>query len=144
MWLSLHLTDVKLLCNTLRMQIYGQDEELLHMHDAIDMHSRWLNSRAMGIQQLVMCLQDPVVSIDLEWKPEWRRKDSSKVAMIQLATSTVALLIRMSHLGFKMQQDLEQFLRYDDCDLLPIYNLLSRSQGTSSHKVMHRLIKMNT
>ena len=52
-----------------------------------------------------------MVAIDLEWKPERGRGQHHKVAMVQLASSTVALLIRTSRLGFKMGLALEQFLR---------------------------------
>ncbi len=53
-----------------------------------------------------------MVAIDLEWKPERGRGQHHKVAMVQLASSTVALLIRTSRLGFKLGTVLEQFLRY--------------------------------
>ena len=52
-----------------------------------------------------------MIAIDLEWKPERGRSQHHKVAMIQLASSTVALLVRTSSLGFKLGPDLDEFLR---------------------------------
>lgn len=66
---------------------------------------------------IILLLQDPYVALDLEWRPEFGKGQQNKVAMIQLASSTVAVLIRTSKLGFKLEPTLEQFLRYvlTDC-----------------------------
>lgn len=57
-------------------------------------------------------MQDPVVAIDLEWRPEYNRGQKNKVALIQLASSSVAVLIRMSSLCYRLGPALDQFLRY--------------------------------
>ena len=56
-------------------------------------------------------MQDCLVAIDLEWRPEFRRGQHNKVAMIQLASSTMAVLIRTCKLKFRLHPALEDFLR---------------------------------
>lgn len=46
-----------------------------------------------ALQQLQASMQDPYVAIDLEWRPEFGRR-FTPVALMQLATSRTALLIR--------------------------------------------------
>lgn len=56
-------------------------------------------------------MQDSCVAIDLEWKPEgWAGNGPSRVALMQLASATVAVLVRVSRLGFQMPQPLRDFL----------------------------------
>lgn len=57
-------------------------------------------------------VQDPVLAIDLEWRPDRRRWESNRVAMIQLASSTVAVLIRTCKLGFRLGPALSKSLRF--------------------------------
>lgn len=41
-------------------------------------------------------MQDPVLAIDLEWKPEFKKGFQTPVAVIQLASSQVAVIIKTS------------------------------------------------
>lgn len=57
-------------------------------------------------------MQDSCIAIDLEWKPEgWAGSErSTRVALMQLASATTAVLVRISHLKFRMPQQLREFL----------------------------------
>lgn len=59
----------------------------------------------------VLLVQDPVIAIDLEWKPDRWQGSQNKVAMLQLASNNVALLIRTCNLGYKLMPVLDKFLR---------------------------------
>ena len=56
-------------------------------------------------------MQDSIVSIDLEWKPDFV-KDTSKVALMQLSSATCCLLIRTCKLQHVLPPALCEFLRY--------------------------------
>lgn len=55
-------------------------------------------------------MEDSIVSIDLEWKPDFVR-DTSKVALLQLSSATCCLLIRTCKLQHELPAALLQFLR---------------------------------
>ena len=58
-------------------------------------------------------MADTCVAIDLEWKPEgWAGNGTSRIALMQLASATVAVLVRVSHIGFRMPPSLRTFLRW--------------------------------
>ena len=63
-----------------------------------------------ALRLLRKSMEDSVVSIDLEWKPDFV-KDTSKVALMQLASATCCILIRICKLGSKLPEQLLQFLR---------------------------------
>ena len=63
-----------------------------------------------ALQLLTDSMEDCVVSIDLEWKPDFVR-DTSKVALVQLSSATCCLLIRTCKLARKLPQELLDFLR---------------------------------
>ncbi|KAF6257883.1 hypothetical protein COO60DRAFT_1639575 [Scenedesmus sp. NREL 46B-D3] len=62
-------------------------------------------------------MQDPVVAIDLEWRPEFGRR-FTPVAMVQLASSRVAVLVRACRMGYKLPPALREFLRDPSVSLL--------------------------
>ncbi len=45
--------------------------------------------------------QDRVIAIDLEWRPEYVAGRSSPVALMQLASATTCVLLRISSLGYR-------------------------------------------
>ncbi len=55
-------------------------------------------------------MEDNIVSIDLEWKPDFVR-DTSKVALMQLASATCCILIRSCKLKHVLPEPLLEFLR---------------------------------
>ncbi|PRW20999.1 subtilisin-like serine protease [Chlorella sorokiniana] len=57
-------------------------------------------------------MQDSCIAIDLEWKPEgWAGAErSTRVALMQLASATTAVLVRVCHLKYRMPQQLRDFL----------------------------------
>ena len=55
-----------------------------------------------------LCVQDPMIGVDTEWKPDSKIEDND-VAMFQLASSTVVILIRTCKIGFP--QELIDFCR---------------------------------
>lgn len=64
-----------------------------------------------AIQSLRNSMQDDIISIDLEWKPDFRPDSNNKIALIQLATSTSCVLIRACNLGKTMPSALLKFFR---------------------------------
>lgn len=63
-----------------------------------------------ALRLLSESMEDSVVSIDLEWKPDYV-KDTSKVALMQLSSATCCLLIRICKLGPTLPDQLLHFLR---------------------------------
>lgn len=70
-----------------------------------------------ALEALRASMQDPVVAIDLEWRPEFGRR-FTPVAMVQLASSRVAVLIRACRMGYKLPPALREFLRDPSVSLL--------------------------
>lgn len=64
-----------------------------------------------------------MLAIDLEWRPDRRTSSSNPVAMVQLASSQHALIVRTCLLGGAAHQILCSFLR-----CMPI-NMLKRHTG---------------
>lgn len=63
------------------------------------------------VRPLVNLLQDRYLSIDLEWKPEFKRGISTRIALMQLASSSCCLLIRLNRMGKRFPPALQTFLR---------------------------------
>lgn len=63
-----------------------------------------------ALRLLADSMEDSVISIDLEWKPDFVR-DTSKVALMQLSSATCCLLIRTCKLGHEFPEELLKFLR---------------------------------
>jgi len=55
-------------------------------------------------------MTDPYVAIDLEWRPTYSRGATSRVALMQLASPRIAVLIRVCRMGFKLHRQLRAFL----------------------------------
>lgn len=55
-------------------------------------------------------MPDPYVAVDLEWKPDVFKHQFSPVAMMQLASPTMAVLIRTCTMDFLLHESLERFL----------------------------------
>jgi ribonuclease D len=70
-----------------------------------------------ALQNLRASMQDPVIAIDLEWRPEFGRR-FTPVAMVQLASSRVAVLIRTCRMSYKLPAVLKAFLRDPAISLL--------------------------
>ncbi len=67
-----------------------------------------------ALAALRQSMQDSCIAIDLEWKPEgWAGAGPrpNRVALMQLASASVAVLIRVNSLGFRMPPPLRAFLR---------------------------------
>lgn len=67
------------------------------------------NQVAEALERLKDSMKDSVVAIDLEWKPDHVR-DTSKVALMQLSSSTCCVLIRICKL--KPQQLPEALIKF--------------------------------
>ena len=61
------------------------------------------------------CLQDPIVGVDCEWKPDQKAYENS-IAMIQLASSSCAVLIRTCKFG-GIPEEVFEFCK---CALVPV------------------------
>jgi hypothetical protein len=55
-------------------------------------------------------LQDPFISIDLEWKPETESGSFNKVALMQLSSATVCVLLHTSAMSFTLPDPARDFL----------------------------------
>ena len=77
-----------------------------------------------AIDYLKDSMTDRVISIDLEWRPDgaWGKDGQllppNPVAMIQLSSATVCLLIRVSSMGFRLPPEVTKFLQGPDITLL--------------------------
>ncbi len=45
-----------------------------------------------------------MISIDLEWRPDWKADINNKVALMQLSSATVCVLLHTSSMGFTLPQ----------------------------------------
>ncbi|GFR45516.1 hypothetical protein Agub_g6908 [Astrephomene gubernaculifera] len=63
-----------------------------------------------ALQRLRASMQDRVIAIDLEWKPEVVAGRTSPVALLQLATASTCLLLRVSCMGFSLPTPVAEFL----------------------------------
>ncbi|EIE19787.1 ribonuclease H-like protein [Coccomyxa subellipsoidea C-169] len=63
-----------------------------------------------ALQALRTSMQDALVAIDLEWRPDFGA-GQSRVALMQLATSSCAVLIRTCRLKHQLPPVLAEFLR---------------------------------
>ena len=63
-----------------------------------------------ALRLLAESMEDSVISIDLEWKPDYVR-DTSKVALMQLSSATCCLLVRTCKFGGNFPEELLKFLR---------------------------------
>lgn len=55
-------------------------------------------------------MSDPAIAIDLEWRPDRWTGSSSRVSLVQLASSNCAVLVRPSRMGWKLPPALRAFL----------------------------------
>eukprot|EP00879_Flechtneria_rotunda_P029156 GHRR01031434.1.p1 GENE.GHRR01031434.1~~GHRR01031434.1.p1 ORF type:complete len:314 (+),score=95.23 GHRR01031434.1:1-942(+) len=63
-----------------------------------------------ALQQLRASMQDPIIAVDLEWRPEFNNR-FTPVAMLQLASSSMAVLIRTCRMSYRLPPVLSEFLR---------------------------------
>lgn len=68
-----------------------------------------LSDVAAALDALRASMSDPVIGIDLEWRPDHDRRNSNRVALIQLASSSVAVLIRVCQFGYVLPEVLRTF-----------------------------------
>lgn len=80
-------------------------------------------------------MEDSIVSIDLEWKPDFV-KDTSKVALIQLSSATCCLLIRTCKMKPELPAALLGFLRD------PSHMVLGYAWGSADEKKMQKTFGM--
>jgi hypothetical protein len=62
-----------------------------------------------ALRELRHSMDDFYIGIDLEWRPDFVRGQDNPVAIMQLASSSVCLLLQLHQLGFPW--DLQAFLR---------------------------------
>ena len=56
-------------------------------------------------------MTDPAIALDLEWRPDFGR-GSSRVALVQLASGSRAVLVRVCRMGGQLPVALREFLRW--------------------------------
>ena len=60
-------------------------------------------------------MTDPAIALDLEWRPDFGR-GSSRVALVQLASGSRAVLVRVCRMGGgRLPAALRDFLRLTSC-----------------------------
>ena len=62
-----------------------------------------------ALEALRDSMQDRLIAIDLEWRPDFG-KGRSRVALIQLSSSTCAVLVRTCRMHFTLPTSLYDFL----------------------------------
>mmetsp|Transcript_5958 Transcript_5958/g.14072 ORF Transcript_5958/g.14072 Transcript_5958/m.14072 type:complete len:640 (-) Transcript_5958:467-2386(-) len=65
---------------------------------------------ADAINRLRASMQDPLITIDLEWKPEWKAGQNNRVSLMQLSSATVCVLLHTSSMGFQLPQAVKDLL----------------------------------
>ncbi|GIL46137.1 hypothetical protein Vafri_3184 [Volvox africanus] len=70
------------------------------------------NERHIGdaLRNLKAGMQDRVVAIDLEWRPETVSGRVSPVALLQVSSASVCLVVRTSCMGYSLPSELRSFL----------------------------------
>jgi hypothetical protein len=63
-----------------------------------------------ALAELRNSMDDSVVAIDLEWRPDLTGPSRNPVALIQLATSSLCVLLRTCRMGNKLPDSLKTFL----------------------------------
>lgn len=63
-----------------------------------------------AIKRLRASMQDPVLAIDLEWRPQFG-PHFTPVAMLQLASSRMALLVRTCRMQYRLAPELLSLLQ---------------------------------
>lgn len=70
-----------------------------------------------ALSRLRGSMRDPVIAVDLEWRPDILGAQDfpgirqNRVALIQLATSSLCVLIRTCSMGFHLPRALQDFFR---------------------------------
>lgn len=94
----------------------------LHLEAALVQHLPYMRMYAS--------MQDSVIAIDLEWKPEYTAGVTNPVALMQLSSASVCVLLRISSMRFSLPAAVRAFLRdktvrlgicSDNLVLLPCY-----------------------
>ena len=64
-----------------------------------------------ALSRLRESMEDDVIGIDLEWRPSFRPGASHRVALMQLASSSVCVLVRLCNMGRTFPPVLAKFFR---------------------------------
>lgn len=86
-----------------------------------------------ALHKFQLSMSDCFVAVDLEWKPSFTYGLRNRVALMQLASSTHCLLIRLSHMGTEFPSQLLQFLRWE-ADGLALACFLHCMHSAGNHK----------
>lgn len=68
-----------------------------------------------ALDKLQKSMQDGIIGVDLEWRPDDGHRKDSKVALIQLASATVCVLIRCKFFNDKLPPALARFFADSSC-----------------------------
>ncbi|KAG2484093.1 hypothetical protein HYH03_017112, partial [Edaphochlamys debaryana] len=63
-----------------------------------------------AVRRLRDSMQDPIIAIDCEWRPEFTRGQSNPVAMLQLSSATTCLLLRTCCTAYALPRAVARFL----------------------------------
>jgi hypothetical protein len=91
---------------------------------------------APAIQALRASMTDSLISIDLEWRPEFNG-NFTPVALLQLASSRTAVLIRTCRMGFQLHPAVKSFLQD------PAVSLLGCGWGGADEQKMQRTFALS-
>ena len=64
-----------------------------------------------ALASLRASMTDPAIALDLEWRPDFGR-GSSRVALVQLASGSRAVLVRVCRMGGRLPAALRDLLRW--------------------------------
>jgi hypothetical protein len=91
---------------------------------------------APAMQALRASMTDSLISIDLEWRPEFNG-NFTPVALLQLASSRMAVLIRTCRMGFQLHPAVKSFLQD------PGVSLLGCGWGGADEQKMQRTFSLS-
>lgn len=66
-----------------------------------------------ALENLKKSMKDSIIGIDLEWRPDKYGRTNNKVALVQLASASVVVLVRVCKMGFKLPVALRSFFSDD-------------------------------
>ena len=66
---------------------------------------------AAAVAQLRASMQDALLGFDMEWRPDFTPTASNPVSLLQIASASCAILVRICAMKFKLPAAILQLLR---------------------------------
>lgn len=76
------------------------------------------SATAAAVAELRASMADAILGIDLEWRPDRHPGANNRVALVQIASGTTALLVRTCCMGYSMPSEVRSLLSANDIVLV--------------------------